>query len=355
MTTDIYSVLHSLGPLEANITENLLSLLPGNVFVVDPEGYVLWGNQRMLDTLNLKDLKDYVGKHIGYWDKYSWECCQEIIKSKKELSGEETYQEKYFFTRRKPLLSSSGKLLAILGLALDITEKKRGEIAERAKQAFTMNMAHDMRTPFSGIVGLAQLQEMGSLKTPEDVRTYGKMISECGTQVLEILNAGLHALDENEIDIIKKDKINLYKFAIEMQELITPSIYMEKLNFELNVDKNIGEIVTDKIRLKQILTNLLSNAVKFTPEGKVTLSFEKTDKLKITVSDTGIGINEDDHARIFDKFVKIKPSYKSPVFTGTGMGLYLTKKYVEELNGKISLTSSLGNGSTFEIEIPLLH
>ncbi|BBB14725.1 putative sensory box sensor histidine kinase/response regulator [Candidatus Rickettsiella viridis] len=320
-----------------------------NYSAFDINGNSIVQNKSMQSTISKGEV---IAEKI---DQPSWENCKKIMRSLKGELTEEEFKGKYYLSLKQPIIENN-QCVGIVIISFDVTEKKQGEIAERAKQIFSMNMAHDIRTPFSAIVGFAQLQAMGVLKTPEEVQNYGKMVSDSGTQVLEILNAGLCALDKNEIDVIKKDKIDLYKFAIEMQALITPSIYMERLDFELNVDKNIGEIVTDKIRLKQILTNLLSNAVKFTPKGKgkVTLSFEKTDKLKITVSDTGIGISEEDHARIFDKFVKIKPSYESPVFTGSGMGLYLTKKYVEELNGKINLISSFGEGSTFQLEIPSL-
>ena len=333
--------------VNSTIISSMLDELGINYSAFDINGKSIIQNTSMKSTISKGKV---IAENI---DESAWENCKKIMKSMKGEMTEEEFEGKYYLSIKQPIIENN-QCVGIVIVSFDITEKKQGEIAERAKQAFTMNMAHDIRTPFSAIVGLAQLQAMGTLKTPEEVQEYGKMISGSGTQVLDILNSVLYALDKNEADVIKKDKIDLYEFAIEMKELIAPSIYMNKLDFELKVDKNIGEIVTDEIRLKQILANLLANAVKFTPKGKVILSLEliKPNKLKIEVSDTGIGINEDDHVRIFDKFVKIKPSYKSPVFTGSGMGLYVIKKYIEELNGKISLTSSLGNGSTFRVEIP---
>lgn len=106
-------------------TESLINLLPGNVFIVNSGGYLLWGNQRVLDTLQLKSLNEYIGKHIGYWDNYSWECCQDIIESRKEKVVEETYQGRYYMTNRKPIFSSHGQIVAIIGTSLDITEQKK--------------------------------------------------------------------------------------------------------------------------------------------------------------------------------------------------------------------------------------
>ncbi len=248
-------------------------------------------------------------------------------------------------------------MIGIIGTSLDITKQKQ---AEQAKSEFIMNMAHDIRTPFCGIVGFAQIQKQGALKTPDEVKEYGRIIHESGNQLLEILDSVIVALDKNDISDIRKDKIDLYAFAKEMEALIKPNVYLKNLEFELKVDNDIGKIVTDKIRLKQILANLLSNAVKFTPKGKVILSFEwtylnnKRDKLRIKVSDTGIGIDKINHEKIFDKFEKIKPSYESSTYTGCGIGLYLVKQLLDHLEGTISLESELTKGSTFTIEIPLL-
>lgn len=200
-------------------------------------------------------------------------------------------------------------------------------------------MAHDLRTPFTGVIGLARLQEIRTLKTLEDAKDYGKMIYEAGNQLLAILNAVIIGLEKNRLYVINLENVDLYKFSMEIKALIMPAIYVNKLNFVLEVEPAIGEIMTDKIRLKQIVMSLLSNAVKFTKKGNIILSFKKTNKLKIKVSDTGIGIHKNNHKRIFEKFTKLKPSFKSSTFTGCGMGLYLVKQLLGELKGTITLKS----------------
>lgn len=329
--------------VNSTIVSSTLDAFGVNYSAFDINGNSIVQNKSMQSTISKGEV---MAEKI---DQSAWENCKKIMKSLKGEITEEEFDGKHYLSMKKPVMENN-QCVGIVIISFDITEKKQ---AERAKSAFVMNMAHDIRTPFSGIVGLAQCQAMYGLKTPEDVKDYGTMIYQSGNQLLEILDSVIVALDKNNIEDIKKENINLYEFAQEMEELITPSISIKNLEFELNVDKNIGEIVTDKIRLKQILANLLSNAVKFTPKGKVTLSFERTtDNLKIEVSDTGIGIDESNQERIFGKYEKIKPSYESSTFTGVGMGLYLSKQLVEKLGGKISLTSSLGNGSTFQVEIP---
>lgn len=326
------------------------NILPINIFIAEYDGSIVWANDRLLNEVN-ETLQSIQYKNINIYGKIASEGIKRVVDKKEEEIVEEEYNGNYFVTCRYPIIKSDGSVEYIIGISLNITKIKQ---AEQAKSAFVMNMAHDIRTPFSAIVGLAQWQAMYGLKTPEEVKDNGTMIYQSGNQLLEILDSVIIALEKNNIDVVKKDKIDLYEFAQEMEELIKPSISINGLEFELQVDKNIGEIVSDKLRLKQILANLLSNAVKFTPKGKVILSFERTTgKLKIEVSDTGIGIDKNNHDRIFKQYEKIKPSYKSSEFTGVGMGLYLVKQLVEKLNGKISLKSSLGNGSTFQVEVPL--
>lgn len=340
------------------INQSLHADLPVNIFVADYAGHLVWVNTRMLKAIK-ETQKSYFGKHLSTWGEEKWDACQRVIESRcEEGLEEEGPDNRYYFTNRKPIWRRDrSSIVGIIGVSLDITAQKQ---AERTKKAFIMNMAHDIRIPFCGIVGFAQLQEQGILKTFDEVREYGRIIHESGNQLLEILNAVIVALDKNDIGDIKKNKLDLYAFAQELQALIKPNIVLNDLEFELKVDNDIGEMVTDKIRLKQILANLLSNALKFTPQGKITLSFawaylnNKKEKLIIKVSDTGIGIDKSHHERIFDKFEKIKPSYESSTFTGCGIGLYLVKKLLKDLKGTISLESELGKGSTFQVEIPLL-
>jgi signal transduction histidine kinase/CheY-like chemotaxis protein len=348
---NIYDVLHSLGPIEVNITENLINLLPGNVFVVNTQGYLLWGNQRILDTLNLKSLNDYIGKHIGYWDNYSWECCKAIIESGKEILGEESYQGRYYMTNRKPLFSINGGIVAILGTALDITEQKQAELA---KQEFLMNMAHDIRTPLSGIIGLSSIQADDATNTQE--QQYGKWIHDASEQLLELLNIVIEVTAaEHQIEHVKKERINLCEFSEELQALMQPSIVAKGLELQLKLANNLPIIITDRIKLKRLVLNLLSNAVKFTKNGKVSLEIDlisiKEDraKIEIRVTDTGIGIRKDEINKIFDRFYRAYPSYQAE-YTGYGVGLYLVKKTLELLGGKIKVSSQEGKGSCFSLE-----
>ena len=347
----IYDVLRSLDSIEFNVTEDLINLLPGNVFVVDKKGYLLWGNQRILDTLQLKNLDEYIGKHISYWDNYSWECCQTILKSSREIVGEESYKGRCYITKRKPLFSTKGEIIAILGTALDITKQKQAHIA---KQEFLQNMAHDIRTPLAGIIGLAQLQEMG-LGSLEEYKEYGQMIHGAGNQLLELLNAVIELIDtEHMTDTVQAEPLDLSGLARELYALMEPSIRTKGLKFKLELGQNLPLIISDRIKLKRILLNILSNSVKFTQKGEISFSIkllgvENTQaSVEVVISDTGVGIAKENLDKIYDRFYRAHPSYLAK-YSGYGVGLYLVKETVALLGGEIKVSSEEGKGTCFTL------
>jgi signal transduction histidine kinase len=344
-------VFHTLGALEVNVTENLIDLLPGNVFVVDKQGYLLWGNQRILDTLGLKKIDDYVGKHIGYWDNYSWKCCQTIIELGEEIVGEESYNGRYYVTSRKPLFSTNSEIVGILGTALDTTVQKQAEIA---KQEFLMNMAHDLRTPLAGIIGLSSIQADSKME-PQEQQEYGQMIQGASEQLLELLNSVIEVTaTEHQVEQLKKEPINLSQLSDELQTLMQPSLQSKGLQFQVKVDSILPVIISDRIKLKRLLLNILSNAVKFTPQGGIGLEINQLSaennraKIEIQISDTGIGIPKNNIDKIFERFYRVHPSYEGE-YKGYGIGLYLVKKTVELLNGDIKVASEEGKGSCFTL------
>jgi CheY-like chemotaxis protein len=240
-------------------------------------------------------------------------------------------------------------MVAILGTALDITEQKQAHIA---KQEFLQNMAHDIRTPLAGIIGLAQLQEMG-LESLEESKEYGQMIVGAGNQLLELLNAVIKLIDTERIkDSVKAELFDLSAFARELRALMEPSIYTKGLKFQLELDQNLPLIMSDPIKLKRILLNLLSNAAKFTKEGEISLGIKllgienQLAKLEIKVSDTGIGIPRDKLDKIFDRFYRAHPSYLAE-YSGYGIGLYLVKEILAVLGGEIKVSSKEGQGTCF--------
>jgi signal transduction histidine kinase/ActR/RegA family two-component response regulator len=336
---------------QETLNQFLITQLPINIFLVNPEGYVCWANKNLLNFVNMQTVEDVMGMHISVWDKCRWDAIQEVVKTKQETVSEEFYNGTFFSSVRKPVIQN-GEIIGVLGLSIDITEKKQSEIA---KQEFLMNMAHDLRTPLLGIIGLANIQANKKMDQ-QDQQQYGQWIQGASEQLLELLNSAISVKTVgHRIDYIKKEKINLTQLAHELQTLMKPSLQSKALNFQLCLDSNLVVVISDRIKLKRILLNLLSNAVKFTKQGKITLKMDvisiANNRVQIVmhIIDTGIGISKDKLEKIFDRFYRVHPSCLAE-YTGYGLGLFLVKTATESLGGKVKVSSEKRKGSCFSLE-----
>jgi signal transduction histidine kinase len=230
------------------------------------------------------------------------------------------------------------------------------QIANQAKTEFLSGVSHELRTPLTAIIGLGQLLQK---------RYYGNLNSKQSEYVNDILDSSSHLLSLIN-DILDLAKIEAGKSSLELTEsrirdlmessllLVKESANKKGLFLNLNIPDEIldQKIIVDKRRFRQIMINLLSNAIKFTNSGSVTISADlQTDYLEIIVSDTGIGITSEEQQKIFNAFYQVYSGTtgKSP---GTGLGLSLAKRFVEQHQGKLWVASEgLGKGSRFHFTI----
>ncbi|HBX23235.1 MAG TPA: hypothetical protein DEF34_06360 [Desulfotomaculum sp.] len=237
-------------------------------------------------------------------------------------------------------------------------EKKNRELeqANRAKSEFLTNMSHELRTPLNSVIGFSELLErqvFGELNSRQ--QEYVKDIRESGEHLLDLIN------DILDLSKIEAGSMELDFSEFELQGLLQGSLRMFrekalKKNIRLNmvVDENIGLVVADSRKLKQVVFNLLANAVKFTESGGEVLLSAVIEKSNVTVSvtDNGIGINESDMNKLFKEFSQVDGSL-SRRHEGTGLGLALSGKLVEMHGGVIGVESKSGQGSKFYFNIPL--
>ncbi len=229
--------------------------------------------------------------------------------------------------------------------------------ASEAKSDFLAKMSHEIRTPMNGLLGFAEELENESL--PEDARRESiALIRSSGEHLLQIIN------DILDISKIEAGKLDLEFLQISPAKLISEAVstYRSLANdkdlvLDVQWEGPIPEHVrTDPTRLHQVLLNLLSNAIKFTEKGgvkvlsRMDMDAEDGPKLEIEVSDTGIGLSPEQSARVFDSFVQADNS-TTRRFGGTGLGLPISQQLAEMLGGGIELTSELGSGSTFRVNI----
>jgi signal transduction histidine kinase len=250
----------------------------------------------------------------------------------------------------------------------DFTElnraKLQAEAASVAKSSFLSIVSHEIRTPLNAIIGLTQL----SLKedVTEKVRSFLINIDDSGRRLLVLIN------DVLDISKIESGKMEISNAEFDFGNMLSKSInVITELAREKNItiEENKNEalkkldryIISDELRLSQILVNLLSNAVKFTPDsGKITVTIEienadsETPVLSLVVRDTGIGIAPENLGKLFESFEQADKTITRQ-YGGTGLGLAISKKIAEQMNGSLSVSSKVGVGSEFYVTIPAAY
>lgn len=231
---------------------------------------------------------------------------------------------------------------------------REAEQANKLKTEFLSNMSHELRSPLHTVLGFAELlaeETAGPLS--EKQKRFLTHIQNDSRHLLDIIN------DLLDLSKIEAGRLELQQEAFDIVPVMEDALSSVRprataKSVELRTDISVSvAVVADRLRLKQILHNLLSNAVKFTPDGgKVRVDAAPRDRFaEISVSDTGIGISEDQHRAIFDKFYQVRSATKGG--GGTGLGLAITKGLIEQHGGRIWLKSEPGNGSCFTFTIPL--
>ncbi len=254
---------------------------------------------------------------------------------------------------------TAGKETFFTAILRDVTEhklaKEAAEQASRAKSEFLSRMSHELRTPLNAILGFAQLLEMDSL-APEQ-RESVQHILKGGQHLLDLINEVLDiARIETGRVALSSEPIPIRDVVRESLELIAPLAAQRHIRITGSAQVHPGHVLADRQRLKQVLLNLLSNAVKYNRQGgSVTLICEDTpqERLRIKVHDTGAGIAADKVARLFIPFDRL--GIERTGVDGTGIGLALSKRLVELMDGEIGVESEVGRGSTFWVEFPLVE
>ena len=238
-----------------------------------------------------------------------------------------------------------------------IEEQKKATESDRLKSAFLANMSHEIRTPMNAILGFSELLEDESQDELDKI-LFIKLIRKNGEILLNLINdiIDISKIEANLLSIRKKP-INLNKFLNEVSNHYIETIATRndrKIRFlTINNIEPDQIIITDEIRLRQILDNLIGNAIKFTPEGSITLNVKKEGKaIYYSVSDTGIGIPADQQSTIFERFMQAEHD-QGVNFGGTGLGLAISKNLIELLGGNLHVDSKAGEGSIFYFQLPI--
>lgn len=272
----------------------------------------------------------------------------------------------YMDVRKSPIRDENGKMIGIVGSARDVTHQKkteselitakeRAEESDRLKSSFLANMSHEIRTPMNGILGFISLMQEPGV-TPDEQQTYYEAVKTGGDRLLTTINdiIELSRIDSGEMLIN-----NIDTNVSEMMLMLYSTFSLEARNKGLHLINKTNEpleqvlIFCDRSKLNGIMSNLIKNAIKYTKQGSIEMGFMTDfDRIRFYVKDTGIGIPKNRQKDIFDRFVQVDGS-NTRVYEGSGVGLSLSKAYVEMMGGSIWVDSGDEVGSTFFFELPV--
>jgi PAS domain S-box-containing protein len=300
---------------------------------------------------------------------------QEIIKSK-EFEDENLFnyqfriiqpnnQVHWIASKTFPILNDSGRIIRRAGIARDITERyhnlqelvnamEKAEQSDRLKSAFLANMSHEIRTPMNGILGFAELLKEPNL-TGEEQQEYIRIIEKSGERMLNIINniVSISKIESNQM-CVNISESNINKQIEYIYTFFKPEVESKgmKLLFKSPLPLSQAIIKTDREKLFAILTNLVKNAIKYSEKGSIEIDCNKKGEyLEFYVKDSGIGIDSSRQKAIFERFIQADISDKQ-AYQGAGLGLSISKAYVEMLGGKLWVESEKGIGSTFYFTVP---
>jgi two-component system aerobic respiration control sensor histidine kinase ArcB len=345
----------------------IIDLMPGHLYWMDRNQVYLGCNKELIRNFQVKSANDVVGKtNFDFFDKITAiqlnKTNQQVMNTgvpfiSEEYAGVDTGDPNrlfkpsgWFLSQKFPLYDREGKVIGMLGHSVEINKIKQAE------QQLIMNMSHDIKTPFTGVLGFAKLLERN--ETDADKKEKLGYIVTSTEKLLSFINQVIELAKLDGPPAVKYELIQLNELVENAVELTSATAHQKGIKLITNLNRNLPQYIQhDKWRLDTILLNLLGNAIKFTKQGSITISIQplysvnkNSSHIEITVKDTGIGIPENKFNEIFHRFTRVTPSYQQNI-EGTGIGLWLVKRFVDDLNGKIKVKSKLGKGTSFIITI----
>jgi signal transduction histidine kinase/CheY-like chemotaxis protein/ABC-type amino acid transport substrate-binding protein len=363
---------------EKALLSSLIKSIPDLIFYKNTQLEYLGGNTAFKDFNNFQGDQDFIGKvDHELFDKQTadqyLEADNEIIKNRTKIQFNrwETSPngDKFLYdTQKVPIIDKTDKLIGIVGISRNITKqatikqqleraKSKAEQSDKLKTLFLTNLSHEIRTPLNSIIGFSDLLTDPDL-TDDQREEFTELISKSGGSLLGLVDdiIDLSKIEAKQVQI-NKSKFDLSRMIMDIYESIEDSrdqIQKRSVHVEYYIPGSEEQpfyIVNDEFRIKQVLINLIKNALKYTTKGEVKFGFDiENSQVRFFIKDTGLGIPQDQQSSIFERYDRVH-SFES--FGGSGLGLSISKKLVELLDGNIDFKTDELEGSEFFFTIPL--
>lgn len=382
----------NLAEKEITFLAHVLKSINENVTITDLNDKLIFVNESLLRTYGYSE-KELIGKRITILRSQNNppELVQEIQPAtlsggwQGELINKRKDGREFPISLRTTIIyDKSNQPVALVGVSNDITkrkkeerelklhrdhleelvkertvelelEKEKAQSADRLKSAFLATMSHELRTPLNSIIGFSGIlmqERPGPLNT-EQKKQLG-MVQSSARHLLSLIN---DVLDISKIEAgqlkMNLEVFNVPEVILKVVEANEPSADKKNIQLNVSISPHVTDIMSDKLRVQQILINLVNNAIKFTDVGSVGIECHKeNDFIIIRVKDSGIGIEKDQLELLFKPFTQVDTGLTRK-HEGTGLGLSICKKLLEMLNGSIEVESEFGTGSVFTVKLPI--
>ena len=336
--------------VERNRLKNLINGLSEGIVAIDAKGQITHSNpalDRMFTRQRLAlDMPDPRMKFIP--DKSVWEDFDGVIRSGEPMSRNMESRDMILRLTVTPIVDEIGEVAGAVGLFSDITQMER---LEKTRRDYVSNVSHELRTPLTAMRALVEPLRDGLVTEEADrMRYYGIILREI-ERLTRLIN------DQLELSRLQSGTVSIQKRKMKLDELIYDvcdryNAVAAEHELELKVETDFSgfpDVYANEDRVEQMLIILLDNAIKYTPKGSVTVSGTwDEDKVMLSVSDTGVGIAEEDLPYVFDRFYKVDKAHSGK---GSGLGLSIAKELLMRMGEEIWVTSEKGKGATFTFTV----
>ncbi|MEJ8547270.1 two-component system histidine kinase PnpS [Brevibacillus borstelensis] len=355
MASSLEQQMYEISENQQRLSGVLTNMTSGVIFISEQRRIMLVNPavERLLGT----SANDLIGKlHIEAGKSFGLSQYIDRCLDRGEKFRQEVHiyypQERILEVNFAPYINFKGEAKGVVVVLHDFTEVRR---LEKMRSDFVANVSHELRTPITSIKGFTETLLDGAMQDEETCRNFLQIISDESERLYRMIR------DILDLSKIEQKRISLNMVQVDVQDLISSTVALlqdqaQRKQISITLPKAEARITltTDKDCLQQIILNLVTNAVVYTPEGgAISLELRQDSRhVQIQVTDTGIGIPEQDLPRIFERFYRVDKA-RSRDSGGTGLGLAIVKHLVESLHGQITVKSVEGKGSTFTVTLPV--